>query len=258
MTVTPIRSRSGIKLLSVVVPARNEAGNIAALVEDIRVELAVNGIPHEIVIVVDSRSTDRTWEICTGLASRYPEVAPLLHSGGGFGLAVIHGFDRMSGDAAVVMMADRCDSCGDLVRMWELLAAGNDCVFASRFLPGGGADGYGFTKLVLNRLANLFIRLLFGVEFNDTTNAFKAYRREVIDACRPFAATGFELTVELPLKAMVRGFSWAVIPTVWRKREAGSDNLRVWANARRYLGICLLVRRERRRFRAGGREEGGR
>jgi dolichol-phosphate mannosyltransferase len=159
----------------------------------------------------------------------------------GFGRAVIQGLDHSHGDAIVIMMADESDDCRDVVRYWKLLNEGYDCVFGSRFVAGGGVIDYPRFKLLLNRLANLFIRLLFRIKLNDTTNAFKSYRREVIDGCRPLIAPHFNLTVELPLKAIVRGFSWTTVPITWRNRRTGTPKLKIKEMGSRYLFICLYV-----------------
>src|SRR5205807_4082706 len=137
----------------------------------------------------------------------------------GFGRAVIWGLNQAQGDAVVIMMADESDDVRDVVRYWQLLNEGYDCVFGSRFMKGGGVIDYPRFKLFINRLANLFLRLLFNIKLNDTTNAFKAYRKEAIEGCRPLIAPEFNLTVELPLKAIVRGYSWSVIPITWRNRR---------------------------------------
>jgi dolichol-phosphate mannosyltransferase len=139
------------------------------------------------------------------------------------------------------MMADESDDCRDVVRYWEKLNEGYHCVFGSRFIKGGRAIGYPLPKLVLNRLANMFVQVMFGLGLNDTTNAFKAYRREVIDGCSPLIAPHFNLTVELPLKAIVRGFSWTTIPITWRERKRGMPKLRIREMGSRYLFICLYV-----------------
>jgi dolichol-phosphate mannosyltransferase len=129
-------------------------------------------------VVVDDGSSDRTWEILQDLKNRLPVLAPVQNNGGhGFGRAVICGLDQMHGDAVVIMMADESDDCRDVVRYWERLNEGWDCVFGSRFVKGGGTIDYPWTKLVLNRLANKFLQFLFSIDLNDTTNAFKAYRK---------------------------------------------------------------------------------
>jgi dolichol-phosphate mannosyltransferase len=147
----------------------------------------------------------------------------------------------MSGDAVVIMMADESDDCRDVVRYWQELNNGVDCVFGSRFIKGGGVIDYPWLKLRINRLANTFLRLLFGIKLNDTTNAFKAYRREVINGCRPLISPHFNLTVELPLKAIVRGYSWTTIPITWRNRRTGVAKLKIKEMGSRYLFICLYV-----------------
>jgi len=127
------------------------------------------------------------------------------------------------------------------VRYWKKLNEGYDCVFGSRFIHGGGAIGYPKIKLFLNRLANHFIRMLFRISLNDTTNAFKAYRKEVIDGCRPLIAPHFNMSIEIPLKAIVRGYSWVTIPITWRGRRTGTPKLKIKEMGSRYLFICFYV-----------------
>ncbi len=232
---------SPLQLLSVVIPARDEAGCIASTVKHLDLELTHHGIPHEIV-VVDDHSSDGTWEILTALVSQIPDLKPVRGTGmGGFGRAIVSGLDASAGDAIVIMMADESDDCRDVVRYWHKLNEGYECVFGSRFMKGGGVIDYPPLKLLINRAANFFLRLLFRIPLNDTTNAFKAYRRIVIDGCRPLIAPHFNLTVELPLKAIVRGYSWTAIPITWRNRRTGVAKLKIKEMGSRYLFICLYV-----------------
>jgi dolichol-phosphate mannosyltransferase len=230
-----------LRLLSIVIPARDEAGCIASTVEHLHLELKLQNVPHEI-IVVDDGSADETWAILQALKCEMSALHPIQNLGPhGFGRAITCGLNSMQGDAVVIMMADESDDCRDVVRYWKTLQEGYDCVFGSRFLKGGGVIDYPRAKLMINRMANYFLKTLFRIKLNDTTNAFKAYRKEVIDGCRPLIAPHFNLTVELPLKAIVRGYSWTVIPITWRNRRTGTPKLKIREMGSRYLFICLYV-----------------
>jgi dolichol-phosphate mannosyltransferase len=230
-----------LQLLSIVIPARDEAGCIASTVKHLTLELELQQVPHEI-IVVDDHSTDETWALLEKVAAENPHVRPVQNIGEpGFGRAIVWGLEEMRGDAAVIMMADESDDCRDVVRYWKTLNEGYDCVFGSRFMKGGGVIDYPRLKLWVNRLANRFLSVLFRIKLNDTTNAFKAYRRTVIEGCQPLIAPHFNLTVELPLKAMVRGYSWTVIPITWRNRRTGEAKLKIKEMGSRYLFICLHI-----------------
>jgi len=230
-----------LELLSIIIPARDEEGCIASTVEHLHLELRLRNVPHEI-IVVDDGSSDRTWKILSEVTAKIPELHPIKSPGPhGFGRAITRGLDAMNGDAAVIMMADESDDCRDVVRYWEKLNEGYDCVFGSRFVKGGGTIDYPRFKLAMNRLANLFVRILFGHGLNDTTNAFKAYRKTVIDGIRPILSPHFNITVELPLKAVVRGYSYTILPITWRNRRHGIAKLKLKEMGSRYLFICLYV-----------------
>jgi dolichol-phosphate mannosyltransferase len=232
---------SALALLSVLIPARDEEGCIASTVEHLHLELRLNQIAHEI-IVVDDGSGDRTGAIVTALSERIPEARLVSKSPPhGFGRAIAYGMQLIRGDAVVIMMADESDDCRDVVRYWNVLNDGWDAVFGSRFIKGGGIIDYPWPKLCINRVVNLFIRLLFRISLNDTTNAFKGYRRTVIDGCQPLLSAHFNLTVELPLKAIIRGYSWTVLPITWRNRRTGVAKLKLQEMGSRYLFICLYL-----------------
>lgn len=234
-----------LRLLSVIIPARDEEGCIAATVQHLHLELRMNFVPHQIV-VVDDGSTDGTWRTLNELCNSIPVLKTVRNEGEhGFGRALICGFEHCDGDAVVIMMADESDDCRDVVRYWKLLNEGWDCVFGSRFMKGGGVIDYPWLKLRINRLANAFIRVLFQIKLNDTTNAFKAYRRSTLEGCRPFLSPHFNLTVELPLKAIVRGYSWTTIPITWRNRRSGVAKLKIKEMGSRYFFIVAYVWLER-------------
>jgi dolichol-phosphate mannosyltransferase len=227
--------------LSVVIPAHNEEGSISETVLGATRALRQQDIDYE-VVVVDDGSADATGPAVERLTETDPRVrcvrSPYRN---GFGFAVRAGLDVFTGDAVAIMMADGSDDPDDLVRYYRLLAAGYDCAFGSRFMPGGRVREYPRVKLIINRIVNLGIRVLFGHGYNDTTNAFKAYRREVIDNVQPLLSQHFNLTVEIPLKAIVRGHSYAITPIGWKNRNAGESKLRLQEMGSRYLFIVLYV-----------------
>lgn len=230
-----------LKLLSVVIPARDEEGSVGTTVEHLHQKLSAAGITHEIVVVNDG-SRDGTWPLLQDLQKRIPELHPVNNEGpNGFGRAIVCGLNAMRGDAVVIMMADESDSPDEVVQYWQKLAEGYECVFGSRFIKGGGVTDYPKFKLFMNRVVNFFIRIIFHIRLNDTTNAFKAYRREVIEGCRPLIAPHFNLTVELPLKAIVRGYTWTVMPITWKNRRTGVAKLKLKEMGSRYFFIIMYV-----------------
>lgn len=227
--------------LSVVIPARNEAGSIEATLASLTRVLRRESIDHEI-IVADDGSTDATAESVRGYARAGDNVTLVPVSGPhGYGYAVRAGLAHTHGDAAAIMMADGSDSAEDLVRYWRKIEEGYDCVFGSRFLSGSRVTDYPAHKMILNRLANWFIQALFGLRYNDVTNAFKCYRREAIEGMQPLISPHFNLTVEMPLKAIIRGYSYAVIPICWENRRTGISKLKLQEMGSRYLFIVLYL-----------------
>ncbi len=225
--------------MSIVIPARDEEGSVGQMVEHLHATLKKNEVPHEIV-VVDDGSSDGTWSLLKQLALAIPELRPIQNTGShGFGRAVICGLEAAKGDAMCVMMADESDDPNDAVTYWNKLNEGWDCVLGSRFIKGGATYDYPRFKMVMNRTVNTMIRYAFGIKLNDTSNAFKAYRREVIQGAGPLISPHFNLTVEIPLKAIVRGYSWTVVPISWRNRKAGVAKLKLREMGSRYLFIIL-------------------
>ena len=232
-------------MLSVIIPAHNEAGLIRATVEDIVETLEGEVIDYE-VLVIDDASTDATAEIVRSLSAENSRVRyELSRNPRGFGFTVRAGLDLFQGDIVAIMMADGSDDPSDLVRYHAVIEEGYDCAFGSRFIRGSSIRDYPKPKLALNRIVNLGIRILFRSGYNDTTNAFKAYRRDVIVTVQPLLSNHFNLTVEIPLKAIVRGHSYAVVPISWRNRREGDSKLSLQEMGGRYLFIVLYVLMER-------------
>jgi dolichol-phosphate mannosyltransferase len=231
--------------LSIVIPAHNESASIGATVLPLAERLDAEGVDYEIVVIDDS-STDGTFDVVHAIACENPRVkCHPSHNPPGFGFAVRAGLDLFEGDAVAIVMGDGSDSPEDVIAYHRILEDGFDCAFGSRFVRGGTVVGYPRFKLLLNRVVNFGIRVLFGHGYNDTTNAFKAYRREVIETVQPLLSNHFNLTVELPLKAIARGHSFEVVPISWTNRKAGVSKLELQEMGSRYLFIILYVLLER-------------
>lgn len=232
--------------LSVVIPAHDEEACIESTVRALLATLEAEEIDHEILVVNDA-SRDGTEAILRRLSDELETVRYVNNRPPhGFGHAVRCGLEHFAGDAVAVYMADASDRPTDLVRFYRtMVREGVDCVFGSRFIRGGRTHDYPRLKLVLNRAANTFIQALFGIRYNDTTNAFKLYRRHVIEGAHPLLSHHFNLTVELPLKAIVRGFSYRVVPNEWINRKAGQSKLNLEEMGSRYLFIVLYCLIER-------------
>jgi dolichol-phosphate mannosyltransferase len=227
--------------LSIVIPAHNEADVIGPTVEELARQLEAEGLEYEIV-VVDDGSTDSTPGVIAELEAANSRVVGVRNDGDhGFGFAARAGLRAYTGDAVAIVMADGSDDPRDVVLYYRVLEAGYDCAFGSRFMPGASVHDYPRLKLLINRIVNFGIRMLFQHGYNDTTNAFKAYKREVIDHIQPLISPHFNLTVEMPLKAITRGYSYAIVPTSWTNRAAGESKLRLNEMGSRYLFIVLYV-----------------
>lgn len=211
---------------------------LAALAE----AFSSRGIEDYEIVVVNDNSSDGTVNEVAEATARWPRIRCVHNTPPhGFGLAVRRGLEEFRGDAVCVVMADLSDAPGDVVTYYDKIKQGAECVFGSRFLRESKVIDYPWFKLIVNRLANQFIRLLFRLDFNDVTNAFKCYRREVIESIQPLLAHHFNLTVEMPLKAIVRGFSYEVVPISWTNRKVGISKLRMQEMGSRYLFIVLYA-----------------
>lgn len=226
--------------LSVVLPAYNEEGSIAETIKTLYSKLNKANINHEILVVNDN-SKDNTYVILTELKNSIPTLVFHTNPGpNGFGYAIRYGLERYKGDCVAIMMADLSDDPDDLVLFYRRLLVGDvDCVFGSRFIKGGKLVDYPFVKLIINRIANFIIQIVIGIKYNDATNAFKLYKRNVITGISPLLAPHFNLTIELSLKSIIRGYSYDVLPNKWYNRKEGESKLKIKEMGSRYFFILV-------------------
>ncbi len=228
-------------LLSIVIPAHNEEKNLPATVEELQTAFRNEGIPYEIILVNDC-SNDGTARVIAGMMAADPGIRTIDRTPpGGFGRAIRSGLAMVTGDVVVIYMADKSDDPADAVRCYRKIEEGYDCVFGSRFRKGSKVENYPAVKLIANRIVNRCIQAMFFCRFNDLTNAFKAYRTDVVRDCGPFRASHFNITIEMSLGALIRKYNIVEIPISWYGRTWGSSHLRLREMGRRYLATLLKV-----------------
>lgn len=226
--------------LSIVIPAYNEEESIPETIRSIVKALGTIKIDYEILVINDN-SKDNTLGVLKELGKEVPQLRYITNAGpNGFGYAIRRGLEKFSGDCVAVMMADMSDSPYDLIKFYVTMIEGDyDCVFGSRFMKGGKIIDYPRVKRIVNRIANFVIRIVMGISYNDTTNAFKLYKRETIEGIQPILSPHFNLTIELPLKAIIRGYSYTVIPNSWTNRKYGVSKLKLREMGSRYFFILM-------------------
>lgn len=225
--------------LSVVIPAYNEEESIGETLRTLHAALVAEQIDHEIVVTNDNSKDDTLGQL-QALSREIPTLAYYTNPGpNGFGYAVRYGLERYQGDCVAVMMADLSDDPADLVAYYRKMQEGYDCVFGSRWVKGGRVVDYPAHKKYLNRIVNNMVKTLFRIRYNDCTNAFKLYSRHTMDGLKPFLSPHFNLTLELPLKAIVRGYNYAVLPNSWTNRKYGESKLKIKEMGSRYFFILM-------------------
>jgi dolichol-phosphate mannosyltransferase len=226
--------------LSIVIPAYNEEESLRETLPQLYQTLKDANIPHEIFVTNDN-SKDNTLNVLELLKETIPTLRYETNRGPNwFGYAIRYGLERFEGDCVAIMMADLSDSPSDLVRFYHTMVDKNvDCVFGSRFIKGGQVIDYPKHKLFLNRLVNIATKIIFRIPYNDFTNAFKLYKKETIDGLHPILSPHFNLTLELSLKAIIRGYTFEVLPNSWTNRKYGVSNLKIKEMGSRYFFIFL-------------------
>ena len=227
--------------LSIVIPAYNEERNLPRTVADLQATLRAEGVPYEFVLVNDN-SRDGTERVIGELMQADSSIRTVNRTPpGGFGRAIRSGLDAVTGDVVVIVMADSSDHPSDVVAYYRKICEGFDCVFGSRFIKGAKVVDYPRGKLIVNRIVNKLMQWMFRCPFNDLTNAFKAYRTEVVRECGPYLSCHFNITIEMSLQALIRKYNIAQIPISWTGRTWGSSNLKIREMGRRYLATLLRV-----------------
>ena len=230
-----------IRSVNIIVPLKNEEKGIKNLIEKLtpvldRIEKKIN------ISLIDDYSSDQTWNILKQYEEKINYVKVYKNENAtGFGNALKVGIDKNLDDAIIVFMGDCSDDPNNIIDYIKYLDEGYDCVFGSRFIKGSKLNDYPLVKLIFNRLANNFIRILFFIKYNDITNAFKAYKKKVLDECNPIISQHFNINAELSLKAINRDFKYKVIPISWTNRSVGVSKFNIKEMSTRYFFTILYI-----------------
>lgn len=211
-------------LLSIVVPVYREGEAAAPVLAALAARAPA---PNEILVVHDE-ADDPTLPVVDALRTAHPQIRAVHNRlGRGPALALRAAFAAARGEAVCVTMADASDEPDDIGRMLAEIERGADLVAASRYMPGGAQYGGPRVKVLLSRLAGLSLHALVGMPTHDPTSSFKMYRRAMLERLGLESNRGFELTLEISVKAFLGGYRITEIPTVWRDRTEGRSRFKL-------------------------------
>lgn len=221
--------------MSIVIPAHNEEENIVEVIDKIERELS----PDYELLIVNDHSTDKTKELVQGLFGKYQNLRLVDNLDPGcFANAIKAGFYNIRTDVVVPVMGDLCDDLQTINLMYNKIAEGYDVVCGSRYMDSGKRLGGSRLKSFLSSSAGRSLSFILGFPTHDIANSFKMYRRKVIEAV-DIKAKGFEISMEITLKAYYRGFKITEVPTVWRERTKGKSNFKIFKLLPGYLKLYI-------------------
>ena len=220
-------------MLSIIVPLRNEYDNINSIYNYFYKNL--KNIEYEVLYINDF-SEDSTLDQARSLSQRDNRFKVFDNKKKGLGGAINLGIEKAEGTYITIMMADQSDDINDLVKYFTLISTENyDAILGSRFLKNSKVTDYPYQKLILNRIFNFFVSLIFWNKYNDYTNAFKIYKSEMIKSFLPLVSESFNIFLELPLKVISRKYNFKIIPINWRGRKKGEAKFKIKELRSKYL-----------------------
>ena len=230
-----------VRSVNIIIPLKNEEKGIKNLIENLipvldKIEKKTN------ISLIDDHSLDQTWNVSKQYEQKFNFIKAYKNENTtGFGNALKFAIEKNQDDALIIFMGDCSDDPNYIIEYVKYLDEGYDCVFGSRFIKGSKLSDYPLVKLILNRFANNFIRALFFIKYNDITNAFKAYKKNVLDECHPIISQHFNINAELSLKSIIRGFKYKVIPVSWTNRKRGISKFHIKEMSNRYFFTILYI-----------------
>ena len=220
-------------MLSIIVPVRNET----EVLEDVFTYFSSNltNLSYEVLIINDF-SEDDTLNKVKSLINEHKNFKVFNNEKKGLGGAINLGIKKASGTHVTIMMADQSDDINDLINYDKLMKVENyDAVLGSRFLKSSKVTNYPLQKLILNRIFNFFVSLIFWNKYNDYTNAFKIYKKSVLMDILPLVSESFNIFLEIPLKVISRNYNYKIVPINWMGRKKGISKFKIKELRAKYL-----------------------
>jgi len=223
------------------VPLRDEFENLDNILE--KFDQKLQNINYEVIFINDF-SSDDTYEKLLKVCENKKNIKVFDNKKKGLGGALNLGIEKSKGDYICIMMADLSDDFDNLLRYnKEISTEKLDAIFGSRFLKESKVEGYPFNKLILNRIFNIFVKIIFFNKYNDFTNAFKIYKSTVLKGFLPLVSESFNVFLEIPLKIICRGYRYKIIPINWYNRKKGKAKFNIKELRSKYLFTliyCLI------------------
>lgn len=228
--------------LSVIIPVYNESRNLEKTVNNlIKLKKRIKKLN---LIFIDDFSTDNTYDLVKKLSKKNSFIKIFKNKKKGLGSAVEKGFKKSRFKYVAIFMADSSDSIDDLIKYYKIISSKKyDAVLGSRFIKDSKIKNYPFFKFLLNRIFNNFVKLIFLSDYNDFTNAFKIYKRNVLKNLLPIVSENFNVFLEIPLKIITRKYTYKIIPINWQNRKVGKSNFKIKELSSMYiftLTYCLI------------------
>ena len=220
-------------MLSIIVPVRNESDALKDTLNYFSQNLI--NLDYEVLIINDF-SEDDTLSKAKTLISEKKYFKVFNNKKKGLGGAINLGIAESSGTYVTVMMADKSDDINDLINYNKLMNENNyDAIMGSRFLKESKVTDYPTKKMILNRVFNFFVSLIFWNKYNDYTNAFKIYKKSVLVEILPLISESFNIFLEIPLKIISRNSNYKIIPINWVGRKKGASKFKIKELRAKYL-----------------------
>ena len=225
-------------LLNIVIPVYNEAENIKNTISEINQRVST---PHKIFIIYDF-DEDNTLPVARNLMKEQNNIELVKNKyGKGVLNAIKTGFENIKEGVILVVMADLSDDLSKVDEMFQKISEGYDIVCGSRYMKGGRQIGGPRFKKLLSRLAGVSLHYLTGIPTHDITNSFKMYTKKVLDDIKIESNGGFELGMEIVIKAFFKGYKITEVPCVWRDRSAGKSRFKLWEWLPKYIYWYLFA-----------------